>query len=202
MRLLTPPGVLRPPSDSWLLARVLRKHAPGASVLDVGTGSGILAVAAACGGARHVTAVDVSRRALLTARINARLNGVRIEALRGDLFAPVAGRRFDVIVSNPPYVPGPVAARGVARAWAAGRDGRALLDRVLSGAPGHLAPGGRLLVVHSSLVSVERSLAQLRQAGLDAVVAARSPGPLGPLMRAAFPGHTTEELVVVHAGAG
>jgi methylase of polypeptide subunit release factors len=107
VRIVTLPGVFRPHSDTWLLARCLRGQAlpRAASVLDVCTGSGALAVAAARHGAGDVTAIDVSRRAVVTARINARLNRVRIRALRGDLFAPVTGERFDVIVSNPPYVP-------------------------------------------------------------------------------------------------
>ncbi|HEX8052467.1 MAG TPA: 50S ribosomal protein L11 methyltransferase, partial [Thermoleophilaceae bacterium] len=75
MRLLRLPGVFKPPSDSWLLARAMRDRglARDARVLDVFTGSGVLAVAAALAGAREVTAVDVSRRAALCARVNGRL---------------------------------------------------------------------------------------------------------------------------------
>src|SRR3712207_1081887 len=131
---MTLPGVFKPISDSEFLADVLREQTlpPRASVLDLCTGSGILALTAALRGARSVTAIDVSRRAVLTARLNARLNGVRVRALRGDLFNPVAGQRFDAIVSNPPYVPAAtdeLPDRGPERAWDAGRDGRALLDR-------------------------------------------------------------------------
>ncbi|MBV9801598.1 MAG: methyltransferase, partial [Solirubrobacterales bacterium] len=148
MRLLPLPGVFQPPSDSYMLADQLRRErlGPGASVLDLGTGSGHLAVVAALAGASAV-AVDVSRRALISARLNAALNGVRVTALRGDLFAPVAGRRFDVIVSNPPYLPHPGEAlpqRGLARAIDAGPRGRAFLDRICAQAAGHLAPRGLL----------------------------------------------------------
>src|SRR5688572_13439490 len=128
MRLLTVPGVFRPRSDSWMLARRLAHHVrPGDEVLDPFTGSGVLAVAAARLGGR-VTAVDVSRRAVLCARLNARLNGVRIDAVRGDMSEPVAGRRFDLIVANPPYLPSADASppRGAARAWEGGPDGRRL----------------------------------------------------------------------------
>src|ERR671926_83539 len=101
LRLVTLPGVFRPISDSEFLADVLREQTlpPRASVLDLCTGSGILAVTAALRGARDVTAVDVSRRAVLTARLNARLNGARVRAVRGDLYAPLRGHRFDAIVS-------------------------------------------------------------------------------------------------------
>ncbi|MEA2249704.1 MAG: release factor glutamine methyltransferase, partial [Solirubrobacteraceae bacterium] len=69
MRLLTLPGVFRPRSDSWMLAAHLRGQLrPGAAVLDVCTGSGLLAVTAARHGAGSATAIDVSRRAVLTAR--------------------------------------------------------------------------------------------------------------------------------------
>jgi release factor glutamine methyltransferase len=186
-RLVVPAGVFRPISDTWLLARALeRERLPaGARVLDLCSGSGALAVHAAQLGLA-ATAVDVSRRSVLTVRLNARLNRVRVRARRGDLLAAVAGERFDAIVSNPPYVPAPtddLPVRGPARAWDAGRDGRALLDRICAGARDHLLPGGRLLVVHSSLLGEDETLRRFAAAGLDADVVAREPGPLGPLMR-------------------
>jgi release factor glutamine methyltransferase len=187
VRLVTLPGVFRPISDTWLLADALDREplSPGARVLDLCSGSGALAIRAALGGPRVVTAVDVSRRAVLTIRANAVLNRVRVRALRGDLFAAVAGERFDAIVSNPPYVPSPtddLRARGRARAWDAGRDGRALLDRICDRARAHLRPGGRLLLVHSSLLGVEPTMDALRARGLAVDVPVRERGPLGPLM--------------------
>ncbi|HEY6691544.1 MAG TPA: HemK2/MTQ2 family protein methyltransferase [Solirubrobacteraceae bacterium] len=209
MRLVTLPGVFRPISDTWLLARALDGEPlpAGARVLDLCSGSGALAVRAALGGPdREVWAVDVSRRAVLTIRINAALNGVRVRAVRGDLFAAVAGRRFDAIVSNPPYVPAAADAlpnRGRERAWDAGRDGRALLDRICTGAPAHLRPGGVLLVVHSSLLGLAPTVKVLD--GLEVDVVARETGPLGPLMRARraaglIPPDADEEDVLVVRG--
>ncbi len=187
MRLVAVPGVFRPISDTWLLADALDREPlpPAARVLDLCSGSGALAVRAALAGRREVTAVDVSRRAVAAIRLNAAVNGVRVRARRGDLLAAVPGERFDAIVSNPPYVPAPTDAlptRGPERAWDAGRDGRALLDRICAAAPDHLRPGGVVLLVHSSLLGVERSLEALRAGGLEASVAAREHGPLGPLM--------------------
>lgn len=189
MRIITLPGVFRPISDTWLLARALcaERLDEGTSVLDVCTGSGAIAVAAARAGAGRVTAVDVSRRAVLTARINARLNGVAIRALRSDLFSGLDGERFDVIAGNPPYVPDPAddtpPARGARRAWDAGRDGRVLLDPLIAAAPAHLRPGGRLLVVHSDICGTGATLTAMRAAGLVPEIVASERGPLGPLMR-------------------
>ena len=167
----------------------------------------MLAITAAQRGAR-ATAVDVSRRAVLTVRVNARLNGVRVRALRGCLFAPVAHERFDCIVANPPYVPStrdalPVS--GAGRAWEAGRDGRVLLDAMIAQAPAQLRPGGALLVTHSSLIGEQETLARMRAAGLHADVVDRRRGPLGPLMRRSvrdgvLPPTTAEEEVVVIRG--
>jgi release factor glutamine methyltransferase len=209
VRLVTLPGVFRPISDTWLLADALDREPlpPGARVLDLCSGSGALAVRAALGRpGRDVWAVDVSRRAVLTIRMNAALNGVRVRAVRGDLLGAVAGQRFDAIVSNPPYVPAPTDAlprTGPERAWDAGRDGRALLDRICAAAPEHLRPGGVLLVVHSSLLGLEPTVAALD--GLEVDVAARQTGPLGPLMRARReaglidPRATEEDVLVVRA---
>ena len=185
MRLFTPPGVFSPLSDTRLLAgRLLREpRVRDGSVLDLCTGSGALGVVATRAGAASVTAVDVSGRAVLAARFNARLNGVRMRALRGDLFGPVAGERFDVIVSNPPYVPG----EGAGRGYDAGDDGRALIDRVCAGLADHLLPGGVALLVQSSICGEEATLEGLRATGLAAEVVERRLGPLGPVMRARAP---------------
>ena len=188
MRIVTLPGVFRPISDTRLLGGALRRLPLGAdtAVADLCTGSGALAVGAALAGAGRVTAVDVSRRAVATVRLNAALNRVSVRAVRGDLLAALPGERFDVVVSNPPYVPDPsddLPSRGAARAWEGGRDGRTLLDRLIAQAPSHLRPGGRLLVVHSELCGTGATLEAMADVGLAGEVVARQRGPLGPLMR-------------------
>jgi release factor glutamine methyltransferase len=188
MRLLPMPGVFQPPSDSYMLADQLRRErlGPGVSVLDLCTGSGHLAIVAALAGASAV-GIDVSRRAMLSVRVNSLLNGVRVTALRGDLFGPVAGRRFDVIVSNPPYLPHPnheLPQRGLARAVDAGPDGRAFIDRICSQVGEHLVPGGVLLLVHSSVCGEHETLEALRARGLQADIVFRHRGPLGPRLTA------------------
>jgi release factor glutamine methyltransferase len=205
------PGVFRPRSDTWMLARelVASLPGPGAAVLELCTGSGAIALEAAAAGA-EVTAVDVSRRAVATVRLNARLRGLRVRALRGSLFEPVAGQRFDLVATNPPYVPAPadtLPTSGPERAWDAGRDGRALIDPICDAAAGHLRPGGAILIVHSSLCGTCETVARLERGGLAADVPVRRRGSLGPLMLARVeqleasgalrPGEREEEVVIV-----
>ena len=201
MHIITPlPGVFAPRSDTWMLADVVGNldALRDADVLELGTGSGAIAVAAAKGGAGSVTVVDVSRRALATAWLNARLNGVRVQPRHGDLFAPVDGRRFDIIVSNPPYLPGQdIPRRGAQRAWEGGRDGRAILERICARAADHLRPRGIVLLVHSSVNGVSRTLDCLEHAGLRADVVVRHRGPTGPLLSARMPELDEEEIYVV-----
>lgn len=212
MRLVVPPGVFRPPSDAYMLADVLREHTPGNAVCDVCTGSGILAVSAGLAGARSVTAIDVSRRALFAARLNGALNGVGVRTARGDLLGAVGDEHFDVIVSNPPYVPAVTdAPKGLERALEAGPDGRRFVDRLIDQAPDHLRPGGTLLIVHSSVNGSDESLERLERVGLEPDVAATHRGPLGPILTARAPlmerrgliapGQRDEEVVIVRGRA-
>jgi release factor glutamine methyltransferase len=183
-------------------------------VADVCTGSGALAIAAAQASARSVTAIDVSRRALWSVRLNARLNGVRVRTRRGELLAAVPGDRFDLIVSNPPYLPSldELPTRGAARHTEAGPDGRVLLDRLIAEAPEHLLPGGLLMVTHSSINDEDPTLERMREAGLEPDVLERRRGPLGPLLTARAlalesagllePGVREEDLLIVAGYAG
>lgn len=107
MLLLRPPGVYRPQSDTRLLLDAFEAAAipPGGTVLDVGTGTGAIAIAAAKAGARRVTAADVSLSAVITARLNAKFRRARVFVEHGDALDLALGRKFDLILANPPYVP-------------------------------------------------------------------------------------------------
>ncbi|WP_104784315.1 MULTISPECIES: HemK2/MTQ2 family protein methyltransferase [Streptomyces] len=185
---LVPPGVYAPQEDTELLAGALSDEPlpPGAEVLDVGTGSGALALEAARRGNR-VTAVDVSWSAVWAARLNARFAGLPVRIRHGNLFEPVHGQTFDLILANPPYVPAPDGhhrpPRGAARAWDAGADGRLVVDRICREAPGLLRPGGVLLLVQSALSGPDLTVGQLRTAGLKAAVTRRHRIALGPVLR-------------------
>ncbi|BFO18927.1 methyltransferase [Streptomyces sp. KM77-8] len=176
-----------PQEDTELLAGALSDESvpPGAHVLDVGTGSGALAVEAARRGCR-VTAVDVSRRAVCTARMNALRAGVPVRVRRGNLFAPVRGESYDLILANPPYVPAPgrgTPPRGAARAWDAGGDGRLVLDRICREAPALLRTGGVLLLVQSALSGPGPTVGRLRESGMKAAVIRRRRIAFGPVVR-------------------
>jgi release factor glutamine methyltransferase len=142
---------------------------PGASVLDLGTGSGVAAVAAARLGAR-VVAVDVNPHAVRCARINALLNHVdgRVDVLLGNLFAPVAGQRFDLVLFNPPYFRG--TPRGLLDAAWRSPD---VAERFASGLSDHLAPGGRAFVLLSTDGDAPGFLGALSGAGLRTAVRRR-----------------------------
>ncbi len=208
--LIRPPGVYRVDRDTALLTEVLRDRVRGRHVLDVGAGTGALAIAAARAGAASVTAVDLSRRSAAATWLNSRLHRAPVSVRCGDLFTPVRGRRFDVVVANPPYVPAPTqdpARYRIARCWDGGHDGRLLLDRLCSGLPDVLTADGTALIVHSEVCGEQATTAAMTAVGLDAGVVARATLPFGPVMqtRAALlkgrglisPGQRSEEIVVV-----
>ncbi len=169
----------------------------GGEILDLGTGSGAIALAIARERpAARVTASDRCARALAVARGNGRRLGIgNARFLRSDWYTGLAGRRFDLIVSNPPYVArgDPALSRGALRfeprlALDGGADGLDGLRAVIGGAPAHLRPGGGVLIEHGSTqgpavrallhahgFAAVRGLRDL--AGLDRASAAALPAP-------------------------
>jgi release factor glutamine methyltransferase len=135
------------------LALLAGDEAP--AVVDVGTGTGAIALALASKlPDAAVTAIDLSAGALALAAENAEANGLagRVELLEGDLLAPVAGRSFDLVASNPPYVAAgdavdpEVEHYEPALAVYADDDGRAIHERLAGGARALLKPGGHLVI--------------------------------------------------------
>ncbi|MFD4797716.1 HemK2/MTQ2 family protein methyltransferase [Streptomyces anulatus] len=186
-RVVRLPGVYRPQTDTLLLALAMRREGigPGTDLLDLCTGSGALALHAARLGAR-VTAVDISRRAVASARLNTALARLPVTVRRGDLLRALPDRTFDAVVSNPPYVPAPglsVPRYGPGRSWDAGPDGREILDRICDDAFAALRPGGLLLLVQSGLSRPEETVGRLFAAGLDVSVTDRVTIPFGPVTR-------------------
>ncbi|MDP3420126.1 MAG: peptide chain release factor N(5)-glutamine methyltransferase [Thiobacillus sp.] len=153
------PDVLIPRPDTELLVDLALARIPAnqaLNVLDLGTGSGCIAITLALERPHaRVTAVDRSAAALTIARHNAGILDARVAFLASDWFDALAGRHFDLIVSNPPYVPAadPHLTRGDVRfepigALAAGNDGLDDLRHLITAARTHLEPGGTLLLEH------------------------------------------------------
>ncbi|KQV79125.1 protein-(glutamine-N5) methyltransferase, release factor-specific [Massilia sp. Root351] len=151
------PAVLIPRPDTELLVELaIERLPPSGRVLDMGTGSGAIAVALAH--ARRdaaVTALDVSPAALEVARGNAALNQAAVRFLESDWYSAAAGERFDLIVSNPPYIASGDRhlSEGDLRFEPSGAltdhaDGLSALRTIAAGAPQHLAPGCWLLMEH------------------------------------------------------
>lgn len=146
--------------DAWCAARrVTEPSAPALEALDLGTGSGAIALTlAAARPAWRLTAVDRSPEALSVARANAaRLALPDVSFLEGDWFGPVGDRRYGLIVSNPPYVAAddPVLRGDSLRheprsALTPGPDALAALHAIIDAAPAHLLPGGALLLEHGA----------------------------------------------------
>ncbi|WP_439564767.1 DUF7059 domain-containing protein [Microcella sp.] len=139
---LPPDHVLGVGGASLTLAALIPTE-PVDSVLDLGTGCGIQSLHAARH-ARRIVATDISARALDRAALTLALNAVdAVELRQGDLFAPVAGERFDRIVSNPPFVITPRRAGVPVYEYRdGGREGDAIVEQVVRGAAEHLTPGG------------------------------------------------------------
>ena len=184
--LLVTADVLSPRPDTETLVAAALERLPepdsDARILEIGTGSGAVALALARERARaRITATDISPAALKVAERNARklaLEG-RIEFVEGDLFGPAVGRRFELVVSNPPYLAesersqlAPELAHEPDVALFAGQDGLAVLRELAAGVTAFLAPGG---VFAAELAPDQAPIVAhwLREAGLGDVVTHR-----------------------------
>ena len=164
---------LRPSEYTAALIQALRAdpdRVRGADVLEIGSGSGVVLAALGALGAASLCGVDIEHDAVEAGPSAAGRTRPRrgVELHRGDMWLPVAGRRFDLIVANLPHFPmEPVEVAGRLPTWSSGgADGRWLLDPFLEGLPVHLAPGGRAVITHNAFVDLERSRAIAEQHGL------------------------------------
>jgi len=155
------PAVLVPRPETELVverALALRDAGP-ADVVDLGTGSGAIAIACAVERpAWRIVATDASPDALAVAGANARAAGCRnLRCIHGSWYQPLAGARFDLILGNPPYVESgdpALATHGLPfepqSALASGRDGLDALRAIIADAPAHLRPGGWIVLEHGA----------------------------------------------------
>lgn len=162
------PEVYQPKPASLLLAKEAMKAVePKDNFLEVGTGSGIVAIAVAKFVKNSkVTASDISPEAIKAANINAKLNKVKIKTVVGDLFKPFQTNSFDVIAIHPPAVPYPVnktwgLSKGMTIATNGGLDGSNLVVKSISKAVKYLKPNGKLLLLLPHWSNVKKAYEEL-----------------------------------------
>ena len=170
----TDDNVYIPAEDSYLLADNLQIK-KGQSVLEIGTGTGIVAMYASRL-TDNITVTDINFDACELARKNFEANGIEnIEILFGNLFEPVENRKFDVILFNTPYLPtedGEVLEDTINYAFDGGLNGRKVIDLFLNEVENHLNDGGIVQMIQSSLSGNEETLEKLDNLGFIAEIAA------------------------------
>ena len=155
--------IYEPSEDSFLIAEYVKRHCKNKNVLDVGTGSGILAETAIKNGAKEVLAVDINADAVDYCR----KKGLKV--IKSDLFENVAGK-FDLIVFNPPYLPADEREDSEsALTTTGGEEGDEILIRFFSCVKSYLSKNGIVLVLISSLTPRKRILEKIRKNGLKKV---------------------------------
>jgi release factor glutamine methyltransferase len=168
-------NVYEPAEDTFLVAEKMDIKEDD-TVLEIGTGCGILAVLAA-EKAKCVVAIDVNPHAIECASRNAKNNNVnkKIEFRQGYLFHPLKkNERFSLILFNSPYLPSePDEEKSwIGKAWAGGQNGRKILNQFVLAAPTFLADNGRIILVQSSLSNIKRTMGMFSELNLQAVIVA------------------------------
>jgi release factor glutamine methyltransferase len=167
-------NVYEPAEDTFLLGDNLMVRKSD-SVLEIGTGTGIIAILASKK-AQSVTAIDINKYAVECASINAESNIANVDIRLGNLFEPVIDEKFDLILFNTPYLPTSeeeFVDDELEAAWNGGEDGRSVINRFIKDLPLHLNPYGRVQLVQSSLSNVEETVAMLMDIGFEVSITAR-----------------------------
>jgi len=168
-----PAAALRPSEYTSALIQALRARAAcvrGADALEIGSGSGVVLAALGALGAVSLCGIDIENEAVVSGSLLLRELGYgNAQFHQGEMWMPVAGRRFDLIAANMPHFPmEPQEFAGRLASWSSGGpDGRRLLDGFLQGLPAYLMPGGRAIITHNAFVGLDRSRAMVEQIGLS-----------------------------------
>jgi SAM-dependent methyltransferase len=155
-----PDAVMGPGGGTQHLGSLIPKSF-GGTALDLGCGAGTLALQAARAGARRAVGVDLNPRAIAIARFNARFNGLEVELCEGDTVEPVKGQRFDLVLSQPPFVVRPRDHAGSTFLFG-GSTGDEIPLRFIAAIPGVLDAGGHALVLMQSAERQEPLHTRLR----------------------------------------
>jgi len=173
------PAALRPSEYTAALIQVLRARAAwvqGANVLEIGSGSGVVLAALGALGAASLCGIDIESDAVISGALLLRElgHGDNAKIHHGDMWRPVAGRRFDLIAANLPQFPMQACEiTGRRPSWSSGgTTGRTLLDRFFQGLAAHLAVGGRAVITHNGFVDLARSRSMVEANGLSLRIAA------------------------------
>ncbi|MBI5679542.1 MAG: methyltransferase [Methanobacterium sp.] len=171
----THPKVYEPAEDTFLLAENLNIKRRD-EVLEIGTGTGLIAITCAQK-SRKVVATDINKYAVKCALKNTISNRTyNVELREGNLFKPVEGEKFDLILFNTPYLPTDEEEKideELNDAWDGGTNGRATIDQFLEGVKEHLKENGRVQLVQSSLSNNDKTIAKLEELGFEAEITAR-----------------------------
>ncbi|MHA1649423.1 MAG: HemK2/MTQ2 family protein methyltransferase [Candidatus Helarchaeota archaeon] len=179
LRLEIPENVYFPSDDTYLLIENLRVKS-GDRVLEIGTGSGLVALIAA-ETAEKVIATDISPIAVKCAKKNIQMNHLsnKVEVREGNLFDPVIeGEKFDLILFNPPYLPEPEKITSLRKdwleiAWNGGRNGRNLIDPFIKKCKTSLKQDGIVQLVQSSFSDIPKTCQNFRKCGLHVEIVAK-----------------------------
>jgi len=164
--------VYEPHDDTELLVSAILENETnitGKKVLEIGAGTGLISIILAKKGA-DVTAVDINEKAVECTKRNARINNINIEVLEGDLFEPVSGKKYDIIVFNPPYLPEESLDRYLSltyrEAVIGGEKGNEVIIKFLKELPNYLSENGKAYFVTSSLSDVKEIMIVAIENGL------------------------------------
>lgn len=178
-------GVYQPSDESIFLLENIELY-QGESVLDIGTGSGLLALSLSPI-AKKVVGIDIDSNSIECSIFNAKINNIKnCDFIEGDLFNSVGEEKFDLIIANLPHIPtssDDTSIDFVGRCVNGGEDGRRVLDQFLKHVSFYIKPTGRIQIVQSELANISKTIDLLSNQGFNVVISASKDEPFGRTVR-------------------